>query len=304
MLAAHLMVASLLVSCATSEGFEQVEQTDHDDRVALPTTSILELDRPTSTTTAPAAPVSGPDATLASLVGQLALDPAAIAAVGQLANPDPAALAAIFGLDQDLLGQLGLTLSQVQGIAAIVAGTDPAAIAASFGAGLGGAVDLSALHRLVNLAERLDATALALVGGLTQPIINAVVTTVGQAMDRVDPTLMTVLAAVLAHLDPFGLGRMTADPANTAMLAVFTGAALRTNPTLVDQLRPAVATNAELSALVDHLEGIGQTLDPSAAASLVTLGSKMTPEGLATLTGLVQLVQDPTVRELIAGLRP
>lgn len=296
-----LLAGPLVGACSRASDFQTVEDEPANRSVALPTSTIVQGTLP-SPTAAPAAVPTATDAALTSVVGRLAADPGAIASVGRLAEADPAMIAEFFGLDAGVVQQLGLTLSDVQGLAAILAGADPATIAASVAPLLDGSVDMSALHALLDLAGRLDATAIALVDGLTQQVLQAVVGTVGEALSRVDPTLMAVLSALLARLDPGGLGAVAADPANAAVLGVFTGAALRANPGLDDALRPQLASEPELVRLLDHLVAVGDRLDTQVAASLTSMASRLDPDVLAALTRLVHLSEDPSTQDLLGRL--
>lgn len=307
-----LLVVTLAAgACSSASDFEQVERVDDERNVAMATTTLLPGTVPPASTTSTVPPpgagapraarVATGDAALMSMVGQLGTDPGLIAAVGQLSDASPAALAAMFGLDEQLLGQLGLTLAEVQGVAALIAGIDPATLAGSFGSGLGDSIDTSALDGLLAIAARLDAAAIAAVDGLTRQLVGAVVEAISTGLDAADPLLVALISALLDHLDPEGLGALSSDSSTASVLAVFAGAAVRTNPALLGQVRPGAA-NPALTEVVRQLEAIGSALDPEQAAALTAVGAQLTPQSLTALAELVSVLDAPTTRDLVARL--
>jgi hypothetical protein len=86
------------------------------------------------------------------------------------------------------------------------------------------------------------------------------------------------------------------------VLAVLAAATLRTNPLASAQLMPYAASDPQLAELMQRLTQAGQALDPGAAAALSGVASRLTPEGLASLTELVEVLSSPTTRDLFARL--
>lgn len=311
-LALIVLTGPLLGACSQSDSYTQVDSGDDGRGVSLPTTSIVQGTLPPRATTTTSAPTALPAATtadgaLVSMIGQLAGNPGIIAAVGQLTSADPISIASLFELDPGLVAQLDLTLREVQGLAAIAAGfvgtVDPAAIAAavtgSAVSGVTGALDLTVLRDIVELAGSFDSLALAAINGISQQLIGAIVATLDSAMDKVDPFLLTLLTALLDRLDPRGLGALTAqNPATTPLLAVFAGAVLRSTPGLSDQIRPQLSGDAQLLTLMDRLVDVGSAIPASDAAAIAVAGSELTPEALTSLAQLMSTYDDPSVRRL------
>lgn len=305
---AVVAVAVLAAACSSSSGFERVSQSAPVEGVPMSTTTLLVGSRRTTTTTtaAPrATPAAAPAASseaLGSMVGALATQPGLIAAIGQLSDADPSALAALFGLDESIVEQLELTLAEIQGIAAMVAGIDPVQLAASFGAGLGSSIDTSALQSLRAIAGSIDAAALAAVDGLTRQVIGTLMTTLSQAVDVVDPALVALFVALLERLLPPGTPPVAATRSSASVLTVLAAATLRTNPHAAAQLAPYAQADPQLSHLLQRLTLAGQALDPTAAAALAAVASKLTPESLESLTELVEVLESPTTRDVFARL--
>lgn len=303
--ALSVVAVPVLNACSESSDFAQVDKAAYERNVAMPTTSIVVSTLPPSTTTTSQPDAGSPpataDAALMSIVGQFAADPGIIAAVGQLDALDAASLAPLLGLDPRTFEQLGLSLGQVQGLAALVAGSGLAGIAGS--AAGAGASDAAPLRELVALATDLDARAIAAVNGLSREVVTGVVGAVSDAMDRVNPAVLALLAALLDHLDPTGLGALaSSDQSTTSLLAVFAGAALRVNPALTPELHTRAAGDADLTLLVEQIDALGQTLDPREAGALAAVGSQMTPDGLAAMSQLVGVLRDPSTGELFERL--
>lgn len=306
----------ILSACSSSEDYSQIAADDYESNVALPTTSIVERSIESTTTTTvrtatPAVAGTGTDAALASLVGQLASQPELIALVGQLSSADPAALAEMFQLDPGLTAELGLTLDQVQGLAALVAGLDPVELASALGTGLGtglgagaaSSFDVSALNELVALAGGLEATALAAVDGISREVIGGLVTALSDALDRVDPALLTLVVALLDHLDPFGLGKLAQDPTTASVLAVFAGAALRAEPAAAADLRVRAAEEPQLIDLIDRLEAVGAAMERDEAVAMTAVASSLDSESLDTLVRIADVLRDPATDDLVDRLR-
>lgn len=305
-LLALLVASGPIAACASSSGYAEIRRDGQRRNVPLPTTTIVASTLPTTTTTtsAPPAPVRTPDAALASVVGALASDPTLVAAIGGLRDADPASLAMLFGLDEHLVAELGLTLEQVQGLAAILIGLadGTGSVPATFAAASGPAVE-GAVGQLLELAASVDGAALAAIDALTSQVVGSVVGTVVAALDRVDPTLLTVLRALLEYLDPAGLGALASDADDAALLAVFAGATMRAAPDLAPRLRAEVAGDPRATSLVDRLEDIGSEMPRRDALTLTALGARMTPEGFAALERLVDVVRDPSTAQLLAAVR-
>lgn len=307
--AAAVAVAILATACSSSGGFERVEQSASTDGVPMSTTTLLDGSRRTTTTTSAApraaaaavAPAPSSEA-LGSMVGALATQPGLIAAIGQLSDADPSALAALFGLDESIMEQLGLTLAEIQGIAAMIAGIDPVQLAAAFGSGLGSSIDTSALQSLRAIAGSIDAAALAAVDGLTRQVIGTLMTALSQAVDVVDPALVALFVALLERLLPPGAPQVAATRSSASVLTVLAAATLRTNPLAAAQLAPYAQADPQVADLVQRLTRAGQALDPGAAAALAGVASQLTPEALASLTELVEVLESPTTRDLFARL--
>lgn len=301
-LLALLVASGPIAACASSSGYAEIRRDGQRRNVPLPTTTIVASTLPTTTTTtsAPPAPVRTPDAALASVVGALASDPTLVAAIGGLRDADPASLAMLFGLDEHLVAELGLTLEQVQGLAAILIGLadGTGSVPATFAAASGPAVE-GAVGQLLELAASVDGAALAAIDALTSQVVGTVVA----ALDRVDPTLLTVLRALLEYLDPAGLGALASDADDAALLAVFAGATMRAAPDLAPRLRAEVAGDPRATSLVDRLEDIGSEMPRRDALTLTALGARMTPEGFAALERLVDVVRDPSTAQLLAAVR-
>ena len=103
--------------------------------------------------------------------------------------------------------------------------------------------------------------------------------TVVITLDRVDPTLLTVLRALLEYLDPAGLGALASDADDAALLAVFAGATMRAAPDLAPRLRAEVAGDPRATSLVDRLEDIGSEMPRRDALTLTALRGPHDPEG-------------------------
>jgi len=305
LIALALVASPALGACASSSNYAEIRPTSHERNVALPTTTIVASTLPTTTTsTVPAGAAtlaaSSPEAALASVVGTLSSDAGLAAAVSQLRAADAGSLAMILGIDEGLVEELGLTLEQVQGLAAILAGlggTDGPGTATS-----ATAVD-AAVAQLLALAASIDSAALGAIDGLTREVVAGVVGAVRRAMDRVDPTLLAVLTALLDRLDPHGLGSLVADRDSATLLAVFAGATLRTKPDLAPQLRAHAAGDPRTASLVDRLESLGYGMTRRDALALTAIGASMTPEGFGALSRLVDVVQDPTTAALVDRVR-
>lgn len=318
-----LSVAPLISACSTSSDFAQLEPTDYERNVAMPTTTALQTSttNPSRATTTPApGPVTGspvvvrtPDDALSSVVGQLTGRPELVSVIGQLASGDADTLGAVFGIEPEVMRQLSLSLEEVKGLAAIVAGVagtlDPERVEAIVRTGisratpLGGAADPAALQLLVELAGSLNATALGAIDGITQQVIGTVVSTLLQALDRVDPLLLALINALLDHLDPFGLGALSSQGTSGSLLAVFASAALRSQPEVAATIRPQVAADPSLSSLMARLESLGSTLDQGQANALTLVGARMTPEAFASLAALMTALDDPAVENVFGHLR-
>lgn len=307
---AMVAVAILAAACSSSGGFERVEQSASTDGVPMSTTTLLDGSRRTTTTTTAApraaaaaaiAPAPSSEA-LGSMVGALATQPGLIAAIGQLSDADPSALAALFGLDESIVEQLGLTLAEIQGIAAMIAGIDPVQLAAAFGSGLGSSIDTSALQSLRAIAGSIDAAAIAAVDGLTRQVIGTLMTALSHAVDVVDPALVALFVALLERLLPPGTPPVAATRSSASVLAVLAAATLRTNPLAAAQLAPYAQADPQVAQLVQGLTRAGQALDAGAAAALAGVASQLTPEGLASLTELVEVLESPTTRDLFSRL--
>ena len=307
--AVAVAIAVLAGACSGSSGFERVEEAPRTEGVPMSTTTLLEGSLQSSTTTtttaAPAAAaVAGAPSgeALGSMVGALATQPGLIAAIGQLSDADPGALAALFGLDEAIIEQLGLTLAEIQGIAAMVAGIDPVELAAAFGSGLGSSIDTSALQGIRAIAGSIDAAAIAAVDGLTRQVIGTLMTALSQAVDVVDPALVALFVALLERLLPPGSPPVAATRSSALVLAVLAAATLRTNPMAAAQLTPYAAADPQLADLMQRLTRAGRALDPGAAAALAGVAAQLTPEGLASLTELVEVLEAPTTRDLFERL--
>lgn len=303
--------AILGTSCSGASGTTSVDAGgDLDGVVPLPTTTIVNRTTTTTTTVAPttAVPRAQLNATLASIVGQIAADPQMAATLGALHSGD---LATMFGVEADLLTLLGIDAETVRGLGSILMGAQPEVLAEL--AGLGGVtaavpdlgqalpqlVDMAAIAELLAYVEQINGAALASIQGLTQPIVLALV----DMIDSVDPAFQQQLASLLTLIDPAGLGQMAQNqPEMASVLAAIAAAVLASDPAIGDAIRQAYANNPQLIEVLIHLEALGATLDPAIAAAVVVIGSQLNEGQMFALAGLLDLLANPLLRELLRGI--
>jgi len=303
-------IALVAPACASSSNSAEIRPSSYRRNVALPTTTIVRSTLPRSSTTTTqataterAASPGSTDAALMSVVGSLAADPDLVTVVGRLRRADAATLAGVFGLDPGVTEQLGLSLEQVQGLAAILAALDPTGFVDRLGARLGAPADRGALDELMVLAERFDGAAIAAIDGLTRDVVTGIVDAVRTAMGRVDPATLAVLSALLDQLDPTGLGALATGDDTSALLAVLASAVMRANPPVAPQLRARASTQPRVVSLVDHLSAVGATMGRREALLLTAVAARMDGEALDAMAALVEIALDPDTSRILDRLR-
>ncbi len=285
-----------LTAGACSKSSDTLSLTNDDTPVngdAVPTTVVRRgpLPSTTTTTTAPTRTATTAEATLTTMLSQIAANPALLNGLAGLGDVD---LAELFGVDVAALEQAAIDATGLQDLGALLVGAPQVDLQALVLSQL----DPAVIARLQQLTSQIDAAALAAVDGLNQQLIQAVASIVAQ----IDPATLNGLTALLGEVDPNGLGMLGADPAVASVLAVFAASILESNPVAAQAAHQQVAADPRLVAVLGHLDTIGSLLDPATSAEVVRVGLRATPEALVSLTRLVTLLNDAEVQALLAQL--
>lgn len=291
------VIAVTAGACSSSADTTALSSEEVSSNEPVPTTVVRRGPLPTTTTTTtlptrPAAQaVPSVDATLASIVSQIAADPALLNGLAGLQNLD---LAALFNVDVAALEQLAIDASGVQDLGALIVGAPQIDLQSL----IISQIDPEVLARLAEFASQINTASIAAVDGLNQQLIQAVATAVAQ----IDPNTLSGLSSLLTEVDPEGLGQLSAEPAVTSVLAVFAASVLESNPAVAQEAQQRFAAEPRVMALLSHLDAIGALLDPATAAEVVRVGLNVTPEALVSLTRLVGLLNDQEVQTLLGQL--
>ena len=293
------LVASIALTagaCSSSADTTALSAEEASANEPVPTTLVRRGPLPTTTTTTavPRPAVTAPptvDATLASMISQIAADPALLNGLAGLQNID---LAALFDVDLAALEQAAIDASGLQDLGALIVGAPQI----DLGSLIISQIDPEVLARLQQFASQINTASIAAVDGLNQQLIQAVAT----AVSRIDPATLSGLNTLLTEVDPEGLGQLSAEPAVTSVLAVFAASVLESNPAVAQEAQQRFADEPRLVALLAHLDAVGSLLDPATSAEVVRVGLQVTPEALVSLTRLVGLLNDAEVQALLAQL--
>lgn len=254
------------------------------DNTAVPTTAMLRSQLPTSTTTTSAplalgqasATSGGLTATLSSLVSQFAANPQL---VGQLNGLDLAGLAGLLNIDLDSILQLGLSLPDIQNLAATVTAS-PADLVASLA---GGSIDPATLVGL--LAGSVDLNSIA--GTATGALVQALVGSLANLSFTVSPEVTLQLGELLDSIDPDSLGNFAATPANSALVALLLSAVINSNPLVTQQLLESGMLDPLLQSLLGQLQELGKSLGDAATIALLQALNDLIPGGIPGLAPLL-----------------
>ncbi len=293
------LVAAVAVTagaCSSSTDTTALAAEEVSANEAVPTTVIRRGPLPTTTTTTTMprrAAVAAPsvDATLATMISQIAADPALLNGLAGLQNVD---LATLFDVDLAAIEQAAIDASGLQDLGALIVGAPQI----DLGAMIISQIDPEVLARLQEFASQINAASIAAVDGLNRQLIEAVAT----AVAKIDPATLSGLNTLLTEIDPQGLGLLSADQAVTSVLAVFAASVLQSNPAVVQEAQQRFAEEPRVMGLLAHLDAIGSLLDPATSAEVVRVGLQVTPEALVSLTRLVSLLNDAEVQALLAQL--
>lgn len=250
---------------------------------AVPTTAMLRAELPSTTTTttipatlnAAAATPAGLNATLSSIVGQFAANPAILQ---QLNGLDLAGLAGLLNLDLGSVQQLGLSIPDLQNLAVTVAAS-PADLIANLVGGTTGEIDPATLIGL--LAGSLDLNAIA--GTAAGALVQALIASISNLSVTISPELTVQLSDLLENIDPDGLGQFAATPANAALLALLTSAIINSNPLLTQQLLDSPILDPLLQGLLVQLQSLGASLGDAATVALLQALNDLIPGGIPGL---------------------
>ncbi len=293
------LVAAIAVTagaCSSSADTTALSAEEVSANEPVPTTVVRRGPLPTTTTTTtmprrtlPTAPAV--DATLASMISQIAADPALLNGLAGLQNID---LAALFDVDLAAIEQAAIDASGLQDLGALIVGAPQIDLNQL----ILSQIDPEILARLSEFATQINTASIAAVDGLNQQLIQAIATTVS----RIDPATLSGLNTLLTEVDPQGLGQLSVEPSATSVLAVFAASVLESNPAVAQEAHQRFAAEPRLQALLGHLDAIGSLLDPATAAEVVRVGLRVTPEALVSLTRLVSLLNDAEVQDLLGRL--
>jgi hypothetical protein len=263
------MVAALAVTggaCATSADTTAVDQIEVSADQAAPTSTIVRTEKAggdaTTTSIARSSQVANaatdPTGVLASLLGQIAADPALVA---QLAELDAVGIANLLGVDLSALQQLGLTPDQISALAQGVAGSTPAVQLELLSGAPDPGVLLGLLAGSLDLESLTDGTIAALVQGLLAAITGTEIV--------VSPQLTVDLGELLGDLDPDQLRPVVANPANASLLALLTSVWLGSNPLFTQQLLADPQLDPALRSLLTQLQALSDSIEETARNALL-----------------------------------
>lgn len=292
--AAVATLAVLVPSCATGVDTGEVKAGSASDRVALATSTTLTGVGGAAATGAASrsggSKGKGNNADLAStatkLISQITSDPNFLS---RIAGGDQAALAAITGLDPEVLKELQITPDTVRGLATILTAVDPDTRAKL----ASGVADPELLGLILALAGDLDPASASALKGASPAAIAAILST---AMN-VDPKVLDAMGSVLMVVDPGGLGALANDRSALAIMAVMFGAALRVSPNEFQRL--ANLNDPNVNFVINGVTGLVAGLTPTVVNQINGLAKVLGPDLLKAMGAMIGLMGRPDVAPVV-----
>ena len=272
---ARTSTAAILAALVLASGCSQVERTAEVD-VDGPQGAVTEEQASSADGPAPAEvrgatlsrgagraadPAAG-DPALADaanqLIGRLASDPTLLQGV---LNGSVSDLERITGLDSATLQRLRITPESIRALASVLSRLDPSTISQL----ASGANTPEGVNRtILLLAAQLNPEAFQAVQGIDPRLLSVLATTAA----NVDPDVAEALGRVLGVIDPDGLGSVAGDRTSLGLLAVLFAAALRIDPTTFEQLGNASQVSPDFELAIEGIRALASGLSLEFVANI------------------------------------
>jgi len=272
---ARTTTAAVLAALVLAAGCSQVERTAEVD-VDGPQGPVTEEQDATAGGAAPAQvrgatlsrgarsqadPAAG-DPALADaanqLISRLANDPTLLQGV---LNGSVSDLERITGLDSATLQRLRITPESIRALASVLSRLDPSTISQL----ASGSTTPEGINRtILLLAAQLNPEAFQAIQGIDPRLLSVLATTAA----NVDPDVAEALGRVLGVVDPDGLGTVKGDRTSLGLLAVLFAAALRIDPTTFEQLGNASQLDPDFALAIDGIRTLASGLSLEFVANI------------------------------------
>ncbi len=272
---ARTTTAAVLAALVLAAGCSQVERTAEVDVDGPQGPATEEQDA----TAGGAAPAQVRGATLSrgarSQVDPAAGDPALADAANQLISRlanDPTLLQGVLngsvtdleritGLDSATLQRLRITPESIRALASVLSRLDPSTISQL----ASGSTTPEGINRtILLLAAQLNPEAFQAIQGIDPRLLSVLASTAA----NVDPDVAEALGRVLGVVDPDGLGTVKGDRTSLGLLAVLFAAALRIDPTTFEQLGNASQVDPDFALAIDGIRTLASGLSLEFVANI------------------------------------